>query len=144
MTVDSIDGMLIFVVGMQNFEKRFVDLRLIRKSEFDFLDKISGMIEFRLSLGHVGVVVWIIIDVGVVVVWNIVHVWIDNGSLILIGLDFSFWRGLRRKVSLIRIDSKSWREKIVETKNQIWMPFEQLFNSFDNSWSINTFDEKKN
>ena len=49
------DGLLVFLIGVQNLQKLLVNLGLIRKSVFDLVDVIDSVIEFnglvdRLSL----------------------------------------------------------------------------------------------
>ena len=49
------DGLLVFLIGVQNLQKLLVNLGLTRKSVFDLVDVIDSVVEFnglvdRLSL----------------------------------------------------------------------------------------------
>ncbi len=43
--------LLLFLVGVQNLQKRLVDVRLVGKATLYLVDVVDGMAEFHLALG---------------------------------------------------------------------------------------------
>jgi hypothetical protein len=132
--VDVLDGVLLFVVDVENLEKRLVDLRLVGEAHLDLLDIVASVVKLGHLLARAVVVTLLRLSGGgglsggellLLLLLLLLVVLRGELSLVLV-VDLGVGLEKRHVVDHVRFDLVARWQKSVEAENQIAVAGKEL------------------